>query len=124
MKVVTVVGARPQFVKAAPVSKMLRRRHTGVLVHTGQHYDREMSDLSFEELAIPRPDYELGSILEEKRRWRASLPFGSLSLCWPVLQQLFLLRCLPRHLARRQAKTTLLPRLVTGALLLSELTLG
>ena len=60
MKIVTVVGARPQFVKAAPVSKALRQRHDEVLVHTGQHYDREMSDLFFEELAIPRPDYELG----------------------------------------------------------------
>ena len=60
MKIVTVVGARPQFVKAAPVSKALRRDHTEVLVHTGQHYDRAMSDLFFEEMAIPRPDHELG----------------------------------------------------------------
>ncbi len=50
MKIVTVVGARPQFVKAAPVSKALRQRHDEVLVHTGQHYDREMSDLFFEEI--------------------------------------------------------------------------
>ena len=60
MKIVTVVGARPQFVKAAPVSKALRQRHVEVLVHTGQHYDREMSELFFEEMGIPRPDYELG----------------------------------------------------------------
>jgi UDP-GlcNAc3NAcA epimerase len=60
MRVVTVVGARPQFVKAAAVSHVLRQAHTEVLVHTGQHYDREMSDLFFEELGIPRPDYELG----------------------------------------------------------------
>ena len=60
MKIVTVVGARPQFVKAAAVGRALRRSHTEVLVHTGQHYDREMSDLFFEELDIPRPDYELG----------------------------------------------------------------
>jgi UDP-GlcNAc3NAcA epimerase len=60
MKVVTIVGARPQFVKAAPVSQVLRQRHTEVLVHTGQHYDREMSDLFFEEMNIPRPQYELG----------------------------------------------------------------
>jgi UDP-N-acetylglucosamine 2-epimerase len=60
MKVVTVVGARPQFVKAAPVSKALRRDHTELLVHTGQHYDRALSDLFFEEMDIPRPDHELG----------------------------------------------------------------
>ena len=60
MKVVTVVGARPQFVKAAPVSKALRQEHTEVLVHTGQHYDRALSDLFFEEMDIPRPDHELG----------------------------------------------------------------
>jgi UDP-N-acetylglucosamine 2-epimerase len=60
MKVLTVVGARPQFVKAAAVSRAVRQAHTEVLVHTGQHYDREMSDLFFEELGIPPPDYELG----------------------------------------------------------------
>jgi UDP-GlcNAc3NAcA epimerase len=60
VKVVTVVGARPQFVKAAPVSRVLRRAHTEVLIHTGQHYDREMSGLFFEELEIPRPGHELG----------------------------------------------------------------
>jgi UDP-N-acetylglucosamine 2-epimerase len=60
MKVLTVIGARPQFVKAAAVSRVLRRDHTEVLVHTGQHYDREMSALFFEELGIPAPDYELG----------------------------------------------------------------
>lgn len=56
----TVVGARPQFVKVAPLSRALRRRVREVLVHTGQHYDREMSDAFFEELSIPRPDRHLG----------------------------------------------------------------
>lgn len=60
MKVVTVVGARPQFVKAAVVSHVLRQNHTEVLVHTGQHYDHNMSDTFFEELDIPKPDYNLG----------------------------------------------------------------
>lgn len=59
-KVLTVVGARPQFVKVAPLSRALRRRVTEVLVHTGQHYDPEMSDTFFEELDIPRPDHHLG----------------------------------------------------------------
>jgi UDP-GlcNAc3NAcA epimerase len=60
MKVVTVVGARPQFIKAAPVSRALRREHTEVLVHTGQHYDYGMSEVFFDELDIPEPDFNLG----------------------------------------------------------------
>ncbi len=60
MKVVTVVGARPQFIKAAPVSKALRETgHQEFLVHTGQHYDYEMSQIFFEELHIPKPDVNL-----------------------------------------------------------------
>ena len=60
MKVLTVVGARPQFVKAAAVSRELRKRHEEVLIHTGQHYDDEMSDVFFDELGIPEPDDNLG----------------------------------------------------------------
>jgi len=60
MKVVTVVGARPQFVKAAPVSRVLRQKHTEVLVHTGQHYDHGMSQVFFDELDVPEPDVNLG----------------------------------------------------------------
>jgi len=60
VKVLSVVGARPQFIKAAPVSRVLRERHTEVLVHTGQHYDEEMSAVFFEELDIPEPDHNLG----------------------------------------------------------------
>ncbi|MCR5302423.1 MAG: UDP-N-acetylglucosamine 2-epimerase (non-hydrolyzing) [Lachnospiraceae bacterium] len=60
MKVVTVVGARPQFIKAAVVSHVLRDRHTEVLIHTGQHYDYNMSEQFFKELDIPDPDYNLG----------------------------------------------------------------
>ncbi len=59
MKVVTVVGARPQFIKAAPVSRRLRREHHEVLVHTGQHYDYLMSEVFFQELGIAVPDYNL-----------------------------------------------------------------
>lgn len=60
MKVVTVVGARPQFIKAAVVSHVLRQRHREVLVHTGQHFDYNMSERFFNELNIPNPDYNLG----------------------------------------------------------------
>lgn len=62
MKIVTVVGARPQFIKAATVSRAIAQR-TGVtelLVHTGQHYDAGMSDVFFEEMHIPEPRYHLG----------------------------------------------------------------
>ncbi len=62
MKIVSIVGARPQFIKAAMVSRVLRAR-PGVretLIHTGQHYDYNMSDVFFDELEMPAPDYNLG----------------------------------------------------------------
>src|SRR5262249_15584514 len=60
MKVATIVGARPQFVKAAPVSRALRSAgHSEVLIHTGQHYDDEMSAVFFRELDLAAPDYNL-----------------------------------------------------------------
>lgn len=72
MKVVTVVGNRPQFVKAAAVSRILREHADEVLVHTGQHYDDEMSAVFFEELGVPRPALELslgtGSNTEQTAR--------------------------------------------------------
>lgn len=60
MKVVTVVGARPQFIKAAVVARELRKKHSEILIHTGQHYDDNMSEIFFREMNIPKPDYNLG----------------------------------------------------------------
>lgn len=60
MKILTVLGARPQFIKAAPVSRVLRESHEELIIHTGQHYDSNMSDIFFDELNIPKPDYYLG----------------------------------------------------------------
>jgi UDP-GlcNAc3NAcA epimerase len=60
VRVLTVIGNRPQFVKAAAVSDRLRAVADEVLVHTGQHYDDELSRVFFEELALPRPDHHLG----------------------------------------------------------------
>jgi len=62
VKCICVVGARPQFIKASIVSRQIRARGDirEVLVHTGQHYDPNMSDVFFEDMCIPRPDYHLG----------------------------------------------------------------
>ena len=60
MKILTIVGARPQFVKASVVSAALKPLCDEVIVHTGQHYDKNMSDVFFEELGIPKPAYNLG----------------------------------------------------------------
>ncbi|WP_255192411.1 non-hydrolyzing UDP-N-acetylglucosamine 2-epimerase [Natronobeatus ordinarius] len=76
MKVVTVVGARPQFVKAFAVSRVLREEHEEVLVHTGQHYDEELSGVFFEELGIPEPEYNLGVGSDSHGRQTAAMLEG------------------------------------------------
>jgi UDP-N-acetylglucosamine 2-epimerase len=60
VRVLTVIGNRPQFVKAAAVSSRLREAHEEVLVHTGQHHDDELSTVFVTELGVPRPEVELG----------------------------------------------------------------
>jgi UDP-N-acetylglucosamine 2-epimerase len=77
VKVVTVIGNRPQFVKAAAVSRRLREVGEEVLVHTGQHYDDEMSAVFFAELGVPRPSRELqlgtGTNTEQTARMLSAL---------------------------------------------------
>lgn len=76
MKVLSVVGARPQFVKAFPVSRAIRDDHEEVLIHTGQHYDEELSAVFFEELAIPEPDANLGVGSDTHARQTAGVMTG------------------------------------------------
>ena len=59
-KIVTVVGARPQFIKASPVTNALQGKVEEIVVHTGQHYDEAMSSIFFSELGMPTPRYNLG----------------------------------------------------------------
>src|SRR3954468_11314245 len=77
MRIVTVIGNRPQFVKAAAVSGPLRERHEELIVHTGQHYDDELSRIFFEELGVPAPARELhigdGSATSQTARMLAAL---------------------------------------------------
>src|SRR5581483_6899642 len=61
MKVCSVVGARPQIIKAAPLSAALKRVGEHVLVHTGQHYDAELSQVFFDELGLAPPDHQIGA---------------------------------------------------------------
>ena len=77
MRILTVVGNRPQFIKAAAVSGPLRERHEEILVHTGQHHDDSLSNIFFKELGLPRPELELGigggSNTEQTARMLAAL---------------------------------------------------
>jgi len=63
LKIVTIIGARPQIIKAAALSRAIRSHFKDkireIIVHTGQHYDRNMSQVFIEELGIPKPSYDL-----------------------------------------------------------------
>src|ERR687885_2302565 len=80
MKVLTVIGNRPQFVKAAAVSYRLREAASEVLVHTGQHYDDELSAVFFDELELPRPEHhlDLGGGTNTEQTGRMLLALGPL----------------------------------------------
>lgn len=82
LKIISVVGARPQFIKAAPVCKALRENHEELLVHSGQHYDYAMSDVFFEQLGIPKPDFNLAVGSGTHARQTGEM--------MPMLEQLFL----------------------------------
>src|SRR5215218_6437947 len=80
MKVLTVIGNRPQFVKAAAVSFRLREAADEVLVHTGQHYDADLSQVFFDELQLPRPEHhlELGGGSNTEQTGRMLMALGPL----------------------------------------------
>lgn len=59
MKIASIIGVRPQFVKASVVSKELRKQHNEILIHTGQHYDYQMNKIFFDQLRLPEPEYHL-----------------------------------------------------------------
>ncbi|HTT28981.1 MAG TPA: UDP-N-acetylglucosamine 2-epimerase (non-hydrolyzing) [Solirubrobacteraceae bacterium] len=84
MKVLTVIGNRPQFIKAAAVSPRLREQHEEVLVHTGQHFDDELSGVFFTELGLPAPDCQLGIALGSNTSQTARM----LSALEPVVREM------------------------------------
>ena len=83
MKVLTVIGNRPQFIKAAAVSPILREGHEELLVHTGQHFDDQLSAVFFAELGLPAPDEQLGVALGTTTSQTARM----LSALEPVLER-------------------------------------
>ena len=83
MKLVSIVGARPQFIKAAALSRELRQRHKEILVHTGQHYDPNMSEVFFQDLGMPAPDAHLGAGSGSHAQQTAKI----MALVEPVIQR-------------------------------------
>lgn len=83
MKICTVIGVRPQFVKAAVFSPVIRKEHKEILIHTGQHYDENMSDVFFHELGLPKPAYRL-ALLGDTEQERIDLMVRELE---PIILQ-------------------------------------
>jgi UDP-GlcNAc3NAcA epimerase len=76
MRILSVVGARPEFIQAMPVSHAIRTKHKEILVHTGQHYDYQMSQTFFDEIDIPVPDYNLGAGSASQAQQTAEIMVG------------------------------------------------
>ncbi|MCS6828886.1 MAG: UDP-N-acetylglucosamine 2-epimerase (non-hydrolyzing) [Caldilinea sp.] len=108
MKFVSVVGARPEFIQAAPISWALRKAHTEILVHTGQHYDYAMSQAFFDELGVPAPDYNLEAGSSTHARQTATMLVG--------LEEVFLKEKPDAVIVRGDTNST-----VAGALAASKL---
>lgn len=99
LKIISIVGARPQFIKAAPVCRALRAEHDELLVHSGQHYDYAMSDVFFEQLGIPKPDFNLAVGSGSHARQTGEM--------MPMLEELFQEQCPDVVLVYGDTNTTL-----------------